>query len=355
MAGRAHDSGRGYEGSGRLDGWSLRETVRSQLTPARARRWLALAGAGVAVTALAVAGLAGAGRYAVTFWLYRGFPAPHVPRSVTVAGPAGPRRVPVRLPTLQTIVVRGAAIGGWPDPVYVVLPPGYASHPSQRYPVLYLLHGFPGEPQGFLDIGQVATTEATLVAEGRMKPLILVMPTGTRSFLADEEWANGIRKGNQWETFVADDLVKAIDSRYRVIPSGQGRGLAGLSEGGYGAINIGLHHPGEFGLLESWSGYFRADHIPAIFGRSKRRLAYNSPATWVHSVAAQLRADHVYIWFYCGTRDPLAPQNREFAAELSALGVAHHFFESPGGHDWRLWRKQMPRALITASEHLSHG
>ena len=74
-----------------------------------------------------------------------------------------------------------------------------------------------------------------------------------------------------------------------------------MSEGGYGALNIGLHHPGEFGLLESWSGYMLADHLPAVFGHSTRVMAYNSPATWVPSVAPQLRADHTYIWFYIGS------------------------------------------------------
>ena len=320
-----------------------------------ARRWLAVALAGIAVAALVVAGSVGAARYISTFWRYRGFPPPSVPHSVVSHGPAGNRRVTVVLPAVQDITVTSPALGGYPDKVTVVLPPGYASHPGQRYPVLYLLHGFPGLASGFLTIGQAAATEATLVAAGRMKPLILVIPTGTRSFLADEEWANGIGQGNGWETFVARDLVKAIDARYRAITSAHGRGIAGLSEGGYGALNIGLHHPGEFGLVESWSGYMLADNIPAIFGGSPRLLAYNSPATWIHLAAPQVRADHAYLWFYCGVTDPLAAQNRAFAAELTTLHLAHHFFESPGAHSWRLWREQMPQALITASEHLIHG
>lgn len=327
---------------------------RTQRGPARARRWLALALSAVVLVAL-VAGVMGASRYVSGFWLYRGFAPPSAPHSVTVHGRSGSRQVPVVLPTVQNITVPGRALNGYLDPVLVALPPGYGSHPRQRYPVLYLLHGFPGQAVGFLNIGQIATTEAALVAAGRMKPVILVMPTGTRSFLADEEWANGIRRGNGWETFVARDLVKAIDARYRTIPSARGRGIGGLSEGGYGALNIGLHHPAEFGLIESWSGYMRADHIPAVFGHSPQRLAYNSPASSILSAAAQVRADRTYLWFYIGSSDPLAGQNRAFAAELSALGIAHHFFEPRGTHDWRLWRSQMSRALITASKHLGHG
>jgi enterochelin esterase-like enzyme len=336
----------------------VRHLRRAFFTARRAfagRRWLTVALLGVALTVLAAAGAMGAVRYASTFWLYRGFPAPSVPRTVKGAGPHGVRRVPVVLPAVQTISVSSPALGGYPDQVSVVLPPGYSREPDQRYPVLYLLHGFPGQPQQFLNIGQLATTEAMLVAAGRMKPMIMVMPTGSRSFLSNEEWANGVRRGNDWETFVASDLVNAIDARYRTIPSARGRGIGGLSEGGYGALNIGLHHPDEFALLESWSGYMRADRKPAVFGHSARVRAYNGPALWAVSVAPLLRADHVYLWFYIGSGDPLAPQNGAFAAELTALGVAHRFFEVPGKHNWRLWRGQMSRALITASEHLSHG
>lgn len=329
--------------------------VLSRTRACRARRRLAAACAAIVLACLAAAGVTGAVRYVSTFWLYRGFPPPSVPRTIVVGHGDRRRHVAVIPPTVHVITVRAAALGGYPDRVYVLLPPGYASHPRQRYPVLYLLHGQPGEPQGFLNIGQVASIEARLVAAGRMKPMIMVMPTGARSFLADEEWANGVRKGNQWEDFVADDLVRVIGARYRTAPGARGRGLAGLSMGGYGALNIGLHHPGEFGLLESWSGYMRADRIPAVFGHGRRVLAYNSPATRVTAVAARLRASRTYFWFYTGTSDRLAAQNRAFAAELARLGLAHHFFEVRGKHDWLLWRSQMPQALITASEHLGDG
>jgi enterochelin esterase-like enzyme len=305
--------------------------------------------------ALAVAGAAGTVRYVGTFWLYRGFAAPSTAPSVSVSGPGGTRHVRVVPASVETFSVASPALAGYRDLVYVVLPPGYAQHPRQRYPVLYLLHGFPGDPANFLTIGGVAGTEAALIAAGRMKPVILVMPSGSRSFFADEVWVNGVRPGNRWETFVARDLVHAVDVRYRTISAGAGRGIAGLSEGGYAALNIGVHHPGEFGLLESWSGYMVADHKRSIFGSGLRLRRYNSPAHQVILAAARLRAAGTYIWFYCGTSDKLAAQNQNFSTELTGLGVPHHFFERPGTHTWRLWRELMPRALITASGHLSHG
>jgi S-formylglutathione hydrolase FrmB len=299
----------------------------------------------VTCAVLATAGIAGDYQYGITFWLYRGFAAPRLPPGVSP-------------PSIQSITVTSRALGGYRDTVIVVLPPGYSTDPGRRYPVLYLLHGVPGEPANFITVGGVAVTEATLIARGRMKPLILVMPTGARSFFGDSEWANGVSAGNAWETFIADDLVRVIDARYRAIPAGTSRGIAGLSEGGYGALNIGLHHPGEFALIESWSGYETADQIPFIFGRSSRLLRYNSPAYWVRKVTADLRADRTYIWFYCSHYDRLLGQNQAFARELSALRIPHYFFQDFGrghAHTWALWRAHMARALITASERLRDG
>ena len=305
--------------------------------------------------ALVVAGALGVLRYVSTYWLYRGFARPVLPRSVVVRQHGVARRVAVIPASVHQITIVSRALGGYPDPVDVVLPPGYASHSSRRYPVLYLLPGTPGYPSNFLTIGQIGVAEAELVAGRRMQPLILVVPAGGRSFFADNEWVNGIHPGNDWETFVARNLVNTIDARYRTVASGAWRGLAGLSEGGYGSLNIGLHHPGEFRLLESWSGYMHADPIRAIYGHDQRLLRDNSPALTVRAVAPQLRSHGTYIWFYSGTRDALKPQSLAFDTELTDLGVPHHFFLWPGGHDWGMWRTLTPRALITASEHLRHG
>jgi enterochelin esterase-like enzyme len=319
-----------------------------------AGRLLSLAAAVVVGAAVTVAGGLGAYRYLDTYWLYRGFPSPSQPRSVVVHRNGAAHRVPVEPASVHRFTLTTRALGGFPDTVYVMLPAGYASHPQQHYPVLYLLHGNPGEPDNFLTVGRVQIIESALQAAGKIKPMILVMPTGGRSFFNNGQWANGVGAGNHWETFVARDLVGTVDHKYRAITGRSGRGIAGLSEGGYGSLNVGLHNPAEFGLLESWSGYMWAD-AAAIFGFNPSLEDYNSPASYAPHVAGQLRSDRTYIWFYCGTSDYLRKQDRYFSAELSSLGVAHEFFEHHGGHSWALWRTLMPASLIAASEHLSHG
>jgi enterochelin esterase-like enzyme len=304
-----------------------------------ARRLLALP---ITIAFLAIGGV-GTYRYVDNYWLYRGFAPPHDPAFVQVHG------------RQETISVTSPALNGRSQQVVVYLPPGYDTSLGRRYPVMYLLHGFPGRPLAFLLTVRMGVWVDTLTAQHRTPGVILVMPFGSTGTFEGKEWANGIRPGERWEDFVAYDVVRAIDARYRTIRSGAARAIAGLSEGGYGSVNIALHHPREFGVIESWSGYMRADNIPSIFGGRPALLAYNSPAAYLPAVAAALRATGSYVWFYTGSRDPLLAQNRAFAAELSRYRIRHRFFVDPGGHTWSIWRANAREALLVALSRLSGG
>lgn len=321
----------------------MTEPEKAAVTEHDGLRLLPFVALGGALAAFLVVGTLGLYRYVRAYWVYRGFPPPHDPAFVQTAGRA------------ESIHVTSAALAGRSQRVLVYLPPGYGQSAPERYPVLYLLHGFPGDPDGFLNAIRAGVVEDTLLAEKKLQPMILVMPFGSTGIFTDKEWANGIRPHEGWETFVARDLVRAIDARYRTIRSGAARAIGGLSEGGYGALNIGLHHPDEFHVLESWSGYEKADDVKSIFGGSKPLLARNSPVLTLPHAAAALRRNRAYIWFYSGTKDGLRRQNERFAADLARLHVAHLFFLADGGHNWGLWRNQAWRALSVASRHLAHA
>jgi enterochelin esterase-like enzyme len=307
----------------------------------RANR-LAFWAGGAAATIVAVSvGLIGTYRYLDNYWLYRGFAPPKDPAFVTSKG------------RLVRFEVTSAALGGRRQPVDVYLPPGYAERPAQRYPVVYLLHGFPGVPTSYFRAGRLGVVEDILVARHRIGPVLLVAPFGSTGAFTDKEWANGVHPHEAWETFLARDVVNAVDRRYRTIRAGWARALVGLSEGGYGALNIGLHHPGEFRVLESWSGYVDADDIDSIFGRREAALRWNSPALRLPAVAPALRTAHTFVWSYSGSADKgLLAQNAAFARELARLHVASHYYVVRGGHDWALWRGQAARALIAACARL---
>jgi len=318
------------------------EADKPTVVAAPGRLVAAVAVAGAIVLFLAV-GLTGLYRYVDSYWLYRGFPPPRDPTFVRQEG------------TFQTIQVRSAAIGGRAQRVVVYLPPGYDRNAQQRYPVLYLLHGFPGDPDGFVRTVRVGVVEDTLLAESKIQPLIIVMPMGSTGVFTDEEWANGIHPHSGWETFLARDVVGAIDARYRTIAGGAGRALGGLSEGGYASLNIGLHHPAEFRVLESWSGYEKAENVKSIFGGRPELLVRNSPLLTLPKAASRLRREHAFVWFYAGSTDRLLRQNARFAAELTRFRIRHAFFVSDGGHTWRIWRDNAWAAIEVAAAHLAHG
>jgi enterochelin esterase-like enzyme len=295
----------------------------------------------LSVAAFVAVGGIGLDRYAWNYWLYRGFPPPHDPAYVTQQG------------HVERMSVTSPALAGATQPVYVYLPPGYDGNPGRHYPVLYLLHGFPGRPLAFLLTVRAGVVEDELFAKHEARPMILVMPFGSTGTFTDEEWANGASPGEGWADFVSRDVVQAVDRTYRTIPTAAGRGIGGLSEGGYGAINIALHHPHEFGIVESWSGYEKAAHNHSIFGRKLELVAGNSPAMYLPHVARALRRAGTYFWFYSGLDDPLRKQNRGFANELSWAHIPHRFEELQGGHNWALWRGQAQPALLAAARRLA--
>ena len=302
---------------------------------------LRLSAAAAALAAFLAVGLLGTRSYVWNFLDYRGFDAPKEPAFVSQPG------------TLQHLGVPSAALGGRAQETYVYLPSGYASHPNRRYPVLYLLHGFPGRPLAFIETVQMGIVDDALTAKRRAQPLILVMPFGSTGTFTDKEWANGVGKGNGWATFVSRDLVRYVDSHYRTIASGRGRAIAGLSEGGFGAVNIALHHPREFSVVESWSGYMQPAKLSSIFGARLQLLPQNEPMKLVRRDAPTLRRMHTYFWFYSGSEDRLRKQNAAFAKVLTAIGLPHRYRLLYGGHNWALWRANARNAYLNAATRLA--
>jgi enterochelin esterase-like enzyme len=297
--------------------------------------------AAASLAAFLAVGLVGARGYIENFLQFRGFAPPREPAFVTQPG------------TLQRVELPSAALGGRKQEVYVYLPSGYAQHPRRRYPVLYLLHGFPGRPLAFLETVQLGILDDTFTVRHTAQPLILVMPFGSTGTFTDKEWVDGAGVGNGWATFVARDVVRAIDARYRTIATRRGRAIAGLSEGGYGAIDIALRHPHEFSVVESWSGYERPDKIHSIFGPKLQLLAANDPRLLLPRVAPTLRRLGTSFWFYSGSSDPLRRQNAAFARELAGLGLPHRYFLVYGGHNWAIWRSEAPAAYRYAAGRLA--
>jgi S-formylglutathione hydrolase FrmB len=138
--------------------------------------------------------------------------------------------------------------------VAVYLPPSYNTPPARRYPTLYLLHGYLSDidvyTRGYQGM-ELAKTMDALIGRGAISEMIVVAPSGRNGYFGSF-YANSPVTGG-WEDFMAGELVKWVDGNYRTIASASGRGVAGHSMGGYGAIMLAMKHPDVFGAVYALS------------------------------------------------------------------------------------------------------
>lgn len=218
------------------------------------------------------------------------------------------------------------------------LPPGYDNTP-QRYPVLYLLHGAPGGYRDWVRGGEIDRTLDALISLGRVPALIAVLPDGSGSFLGDTEWANSGDRHVCAEDYLTQEVVPYIDGHFRTLADRDHRLIGGLSTGGFGAVNVALHHPELFGYVLSLSGNYLAGHTwtgKDPWSANQAAKAYNSPLQYVRQ-APNARSLHIYL--AVGTSDTaLYQQTKQFDTVLSALKVAHRTQYFPGNHSWTFWR-----------------
>jgi len=235
--------------------------------------------------------------------------------------------------------VRSRALDGTMH-VRIVLPKGYASS-GKHYPVVYFLHGLPAGSTAFL--GNDWVTDA-LEQTG---PAILVYPQAARSDDPDPEYLNW-GSGRDWETFVAEELPRFVDTHYATIASRAGRAIIGVSAGGYGAAVLGLHHLGTFSVIESWSGYFHPTDPTGT-----KPLA-RGPATDAVTLIPKLRARPTFFGFYVGRGDTrFRDDNVRLDRALTAAGVPHRFALYPGGHETSLWEAHATAWLALALRRLT--
>jgi enterochelin esterase-like enzyme len=232
----------------------------------------------------------------------------------------------------------------------VYLPPQYFTEPERRFPVMYLLHGSPGVPADWLRGGDAAGAALAVATAGR--PVVVVIPHVSRWWLDDPECVNGARE--HVETYVTGDVVRAVDSSLRTLRSSADRTVAGMSAGGYCALNLGLRHRDEFGLIVDMSGLDRPTHrggMPALFGRRPDLAAVvrkNSPVDYVPAMAAEPRTR---IWLDVGTHDrEVLPQMVVMDRLLAARGLPVELHLRPGSHTFRVWKPALAQSLIWAAD-----
>ena len=260
--------------------------------------------------------------------------------------PAEPR-------VLRDLAIPSPALGQT-IPCSVTLPDGYYRDPTRRFPVLLLLHGTDGTANDWLDAGGLADAST---ADGALR-FIVVTPGAGNSWYVD----NG---PVAWETALLDDLLPAIDARFRTIQGRAGRAIAGLSMGGYGAIHLALRHPDQFAAVASLSGALYAPDDPltdddiadfhGAFGDpfDPDLFARQSVYTDLSELPADVPPPRVYL--ASGSQD-------QFGFDVSAMRLyqalkqhnvpATLVVRADYDHGWQFWHDDLGAVLAFASDAL---
>lgn len=185
------------------------------------------------------------------------------------------RTVEIAAPSLRVNLL------GDPDRrrVSIYLPPQYSTHPHQRFPVIFLLHGFAADDRAFIAGAyqnlNVRISMDSLIASGKVRPMIVVTPSARNRF-DGSFYANSSTAG-RWEDFIVKDLVGYVDRHFRTIPTASSRGLAGHSMGGYGTLHIGMRNPRVFSAIYALS--------PCCLGNALTDVAPGRSSAWRKAIS----------------------------------------------------------------------
>jgi enterochelin esterase-like enzyme len=248
------------------------------------------------------------------------------------------------------------SLGGDLRKVQVYLPPSYSAADSagRSYPVIYMLHGWPGSEGNWFGLARGPATADSLIANRTIPEVILVSPSGSGiGFLGRSLYLDSYDGSSRIADYIAHDLVEWTDGRFRTRREPRARGIIGLSDGASAALILAFRHPETFGACGGHSGQYRLTRqwsLHRVLGPepySTRILDENSPTLVADTVAARLR--DLPIYFDVGTSDESLADNREFHRRLDSLGVAHTYREFAGTHDWNYWRAHLRDSLIAVT------
>ncbi|HTB63505.1 MAG TPA: alpha/beta hydrolase-fold protein [Opitutales bacterium] len=209
----------------------------------------------------------------------------------------------------------------------VYTPPGYDADSTTQYPVLYLFHGSNGTQDDWTNVGHANFIEDNLIAAGKAKPMIIVMTWGHDNL--------GSLASGMFEHYLLDEVMPAVEKKYRVAPGRENRAIVGLSMGGGQALNIGLSHLDLFASVGGFSYAFTAQTLQSRYAD-------------LLNDAAGTNAKLKVLWLGCGRQDKTVgfANNKNVSDVLYDHGINHVFFEMDGAHTFAVWRKCLEETLV---------
>jgi len=223
--------------------------------------------------------------------------------------------------------------------ITIYTPPGYESG-SESYPVLYLLHGAGGDEESWISLGRSTQIMDNLIASGKAKPMIVVMPNGnvsqkaapgegTRGFYKPAFMVPGTMDGSFEETFT--DIMSFVETNYKVKAEKSFRAIAGLSMGGFHSLHISRYYPNTFDFVGLFS--------PAILPNLDVSLKVYEDVDG--TLKTQMKNGYNLYWIGIGKTDFLYINVMGYKKKLDDMGMPNSFRESEGGHIWKNWRNYL--------------
>ncbi len=224
----------------------------------------------------------------------------------------------------------------------VVIKPASYQKKKNRYPVVYLLHGYSGNYADWIKKVPELKEQADLYQ------LLIVCPDGGfSSWYFDSPVDTTVR----YETHICKEVVPFVDAQYRTLPKREYRAITGLSMGGHGGLYLGWRHTDLFGACGSMSGGVDLNSSRQKYDISKRigdTLTY--AANWkvmsVINLVEQPLADSLAIIIDCGTEDFFYSTNVQLHQKLLQRNIPHEYTERPGRHNWAYWKNAVSWQLF---------
>jgi len=220
----------------------------------------------------------------------------------------------------------------------VYTPAGYEQNRRQKYPVFYLLHGAGGDEEAWMDLGRTSQILDNLIAQGKAEPMIVVMTNGNAGESAAPgqcpegfERIPGFQQRGMMEGSFElhfPDVVKYVESNYRVLKDKKHRAIAGLSMGGFHSLHISKYYPDMFdyvGLFSAAARFHENSECPVYIDERAQ-------------IDAQFAEKPALYWIAIGNTDFLYQENVKLRNYLDEKGYQYEYMESEGGHIWKNWR-----------------
>jgi enterochelin esterase-like enzyme len=209
---------------------------------------------------------------------------------------------------------------------FVYTPPGYEKNQSERYPVLYLQHGYCENETSWPNQGRANLIMDNLIDEGKARPFIIVMTYG----MTNEIEFGGLRNFDikPFETVLIDELIPFVDASFRTLANQENRAMAGLSMGGMETRTITLANPDVFNYTGVFSGgSFSVDDVEKAPG-----FKDNMKLVFISYGSRELESG----------RFNMGGNPKENTEKLNELGINSHFYVSPNtAHEWHSWRRSL--------------